>query len=361
LSRRAALVTAAILVVVAAVAVFIAAGTNPSSISGSAEITSLKDLKVIEPGPQPSLVIGKGFLNTKPLSDSALKNKVVVYDFWTYSCVNCVRTLPYLEEWHERYARDGLMLVGVHSPEFEFEKNHDNVRAAVKRLGVTYPVVFDDDMDIWNAFNNQYWPAKYVTDRMGNVRYVHFGEGEYKQTEDVLRLLLGVPKGAPRAKDPKKATADLVHVPTPETYLGTLRGGGLAGQELKSGTHRYRMPKEIGRNLLGLEGDWNATQEFIESTDAHETLALNYHAGEVNLVMARTRKNPTYAVVELDGKPVPAKYRGKDLIEQDTQTIVRIDAADLYNLIANGPEGDHILRVHPGGAAVQLYAFTFGN
>jgi thiol-disulfide isomerase/thioredoxin len=340
LSRRAALVTAAILVVVAAVAVFIAAGANPSSISGSAEITSLKDLKVIEPGPQPSLVIGKGFLNTKPLSDSALKNKVVVYDFWTYSCVNCVRTLPYLEAWHERYARDGLMLVGVHSPEFEFEKNHDNVRAAVKRLGVTYPVVFDDDMDIWNAFNNQYWPAKYIADRQGRLRYEHFGEGNYDDTETVIRLLLGVAKDAPRAADPKQPETSLTMRISPETYLGSERGGS---------------------DDVKLTGRWKTADQYIESTDAHEVLKLTYHAGEVNLVLDRTRKHPTYAVVELDGEPIPEGARGSSIVERDGQTMIDIDAADLYHLVADGPKGDHVLTFHPGGAGVQAFAFTFGD
>lgn len=339
MQRRTALITAAILVVVAAVAVFVAAATNPSTIGGTAEVRSLSDLNVIKRGPQPSLAIGQGFLNTKPLKDADLENKVVIYDFWTYSCVNCVRTLPYLESWHERYAKDGLVLVGVHSPEFEFEKDHGNVRDAVKRLGVTYPVVFDDDMDIWNAFNNQYWPAKYVTDRTGDVRYVHFGEGEYKQTEDVIRLLLGVDKSSPRAQDPKQPETARTGVLTPETYLGTLRGG----------VDRVKQ-----------EGRWIDAEEYIESKDAHENLDLTYSAGEVNLVMARTRKNPTYAVIELDGKPVPEKYRGADIVEEDGQTIVRIDASDLYKLIADGPEGEHVLRVHPGGAGVQLYAFTFG-
>lgn len=336
MQRRSALIIAAILVVVSGVAVFVASQTNPSSIGGTPIVTSLKDLNVIERGPQPSLDIGNGFVNGKP----NLKNKVVVYDFWTYSCVNCVRTLPYLEAWYERYKDDGLVIAGVHSPEFEFEKNHDNVRAAVKRLGVTYPVVFDDGMDIWRAFNNQYWPAKYVTDRKGNVRYVHFGEGEYEQTENVLRLLLGVDKNSPRAKDPNQPETSRV-ITTPETYLGSLRGG---------------------TDRVVLDGRWIQQDEYIESREAHETLKLTYHAGEVNLVMARSRQNPTYAVIELDGKPVPAKYRGEDIVERDAgETAVRVDASDLYKLIAHGPEGDHVLTVHPVGGGVQLYAFTFGQ
>ena len=264
------------LVVVAAVAVFVAAGTSPSTIAGYQNIESIDDLDVLREGPQPSLTIGQGFLNTKPLTDNALKGKVVVYDFWTYSCINCVRTLPYLRAWHERYARDGLVLVGVHSPEFQFEKDHGNVRDAVKRLDVTYPVVFDDDMDIWNAFKNQYWPAKYVTDRDGDVRYAHFGEGEYSQTENVLRVLLGVDQDSPRAADPRQPESKLTAAVTRETYLGTERGG----------TTRVK-----------LGGRWSEHEEHVESTTAHEVLDIEYLAGEVNLVMDRTVKNPTFAVV----------------------------------------------------------------
>ncbi len=160
---------------------------------------------------------------------------------------------------------------------------------------------------------------------------------------------------------PTKAESALTAVLTPETYLGTLRGGRLAGQELQEGTRRYQMPETVDRGLIGMEGDWLAADEFIESTDAHEIAAINYHAGEVNLVMDRTRKRSTYAVIELDGNPVPKANWGPDIEDRDGETVVHVDAADLYHLIANGPEGDHILRIKPVGAGVQLYAFRFGQ
>jgi thiol-disulfide isomerase/thioredoxin len=359
--RRGYLLVAVGLVAVAVLAVVVANSTEPSELGGGRDINSTGDLPVIQKGPQPSLELGNGFTNTKRLTKADLEDKVVVYDFWTYSCVNCVRTLPYLEAWHQRYAKDGLVLVGVHSPEFDFEKIHNNVTAAVKRLKVTYPVVFDDEMAIWKAFHNQYWPAKYITDRQGDVRYVHFGEGEYAQTETVIRLLLGVADDAPRAADPKLKEPSPGLINTPETYLGNERGSTSSPQELADGEHRFTVPKEIPRNTFALEGDWLVAGQFVESTDAHENLFLRYHAREVNLVFDRTRKNPTYAVIELDGQPVPKSAWGASIVERDGQTVVDIDAADMYRLIANGPEGDHTLTVHPGGAGVQLFAFTFGS
>jgi thiol-disulfide isomerase/thioredoxin len=324
------------LVVLAVVGVVVAKGTDPDRIAGGTAIMSEKDLPVLQRGPLPSLDAGNGFLNGTP----KLKGKVVLYDFWTYSCVNCVRTLPYLEAWHERYAADGLVIVGVHSPEFDFEKIHRNVEAAVKKLHVTYPVVFDDDMAIWNAFHNQYWPAKYLADRAGDVRYVHYGEGAYAAAENAIRALLGVAKDAPRANDPKADPTSLTGANTPETYLGRERGGS---------------------DIVKLTGRWNTQDQYIESTDAHEELKLTYHAGEVNLVLDRSRQNPTYAVIELDGKPVPESARGASIVVRDRQTMVDIDAADLYHLIANGPKGEHVLTFHPGGAGVQAFAFTFGD
>ena len=321
---------------VAVVAVVVAKGTDPNRIGGAVDIKSARDLPVVAHGPQPSLDLGNGFLGGKP----NLKDKVVLYDFWTYSCVNCVRTLPYIESWQTRYAKDGLVIVGVHSPEFDFEKIHHNVTAAVKKLHVNYPVVFDDDMAIWNAFHNQYWPAKYLADRDGDVRYVHFGEGGYDEAENAIRVLLGVAKNAPRAIDPKAAAESLTAANTPETYLGSERGGS---------------------DAVKLTGRWTTTDQYVESQDAHEDLDLTYHAGEVNLVLDRSRKNPTYAVVELDGKPIPQGARGASIVERDGQTMVDIDAADLYHVIAHGPKGDHTLTFHPGGAGVQAFAFTFGD
>ncbi len=359
--KRGYLFVAVGLVAVAVLAVVVANATDPADLGGGVEIRSASDLPVIQKGPQPSLALGNGFTNTKPLTKADLNGKVVVYDFWTYSCVNCVRTLPYLRAWHERYAKDGLVIVGVHSPEFDFEKIHNNVTAAVKRLKVAHPVVFDDEMAIWKAFHNQYWPAKYIADREGDLRYVHFGEGEYSQTETVIRVLLGVAEDSPRAADPKLKAPSPGLINTRETYLGNERGSTSSPEELEDGEHRFTVPKEIPRNTFALEGHWLVSGQSVESADADATLHLRYHAGEVNLVFDRTRKTPTYAVIELDGRPVPKGAWGPSIVERDGQTVVEVDAADMYRLIANGPEGDHTLTVHPAASGVQLFAFTFGS
>ena len=360
MSRRAYLFGAVVLVAVAIVAVMVARSTDPSSISGTTNVKSASDLPVIEKGPAPSLAPGKGWLNSKPLTPADLKGKVVVYDFWTYSCVNCVRTLPYVESWYQRYAKDGLVVVGVHSPEFDFEKIHHNVAAAVKKLGVTYPVVFDDDMDIWNEFSNQYWPAKYITDTSGSLRYEHFGEGEYSATESVIRALLHIKKDAPKAVDPRKQQESLTAAITPETYLGAERGDPQS-QNLNNGDQHFTLPDNIEHNRYALGGTWNVNSQYLQSTDAKETLALRYQGGEVNLVMDRLGTNVVTAVVELDGKPVPALARGASISERDGATVVDVNAADLYGLIKNGPKGDHTLTISPQAAGVQAYAFTFGS
>lgn len=344
----------------ATAAVAVASGTKPADINGSGSVKSAADLKVLTKGPAPALTIGKGWLNSKPLAPGDLRGKVVVYDFWTYSCINCVRTLPYVESWHERYAKDGLVVVGVHSPEFDFEKIHKNVAAAVKKLDVTYPVVFDDDMDIWNAFNNNYWPAKYITDGKGDLRYQHFGEGEYSETENVIRLLLGVDEASPRAVDPKIKGENITAAITPETYLGSLRGASGSPEELLAGTRTYTLPKTLNRNLYAMQGEWLVNREFIESTNTNSLFQLRYQAGEVNLVLDRVKDDGDFEI-QLDAKPVAAANRGKDIVERDGKTYVHVAAGELYHLIENGPADNHILTFVPQAVGLQAYAFTFGT
>ncbi len=195
-SRRKYVVWLVVLLGLAVVAVAVAARSDPSTVATPVDVHSLPV------GPTaPSLSAAKGWINSPPLTPTDLRGKVVLYDFWTYSCVNCVRAIPHVRSWYDSYAKDGLVVVGIHSPEFDFEKNHANVQGAVKRLGVDYPVALDDDMTIWNEFANQYWPADYIADRRGHVRASSVGEGEYTATENVLRILLGVaPSAPPRAR-----------------------------------------------------------------------------------------------------------------------------------------------------------------
>ena len=344
MSRRVALVAFLSLAALAAGAVYYAARVDPDTLASGADPSRLPVLA----DSVPALDAAKGWLNSRPLTPDDLAGKVVVYDFWTYSCVNCVRTLPHLRAWYERYADDGLVIVGVHSPEFEFERDHANVADAVDDLDVTWPVAFDDDMVIWAQFENRYWPAKYVTDRQGRLRFSHFGEGAYERTEDVIRSLLGVPDDAPRAAvggdDGGAASADQ----TPELYLGDRRGRLAGSQELELGSHDFTRPDDIAVDEVALDGRWEVTDEYVESGARGATIVLHYRGSEVNLVMDAAEAGTSAVDVEvrLDGDRV------------DTVTV---DGPRLYRLVSGGPAGEHVLEVEAVGAGVRAYAFTFGT
>jgi len=350
-SRRIYLIVAAIVAVVAVASVLIAAGSNPNAISGHVDTSHLPD-----DGPAPALV-AKGWINAPPLTQADLRGKVVLYDIWTYSCINCVRTIPYLRAWYDRYRADGLVVVGVHSPEFDFEKVHSNVEAAVKHLDVTWPVALDDDMTIWNEFNNMYWPADYVADRTGHLRYFHPGEGDYENTENVLRTLLGVPATAPRAtlngKTETAASGEL----NPETYLGTERG--VIGTD--AGLHVYPAVGELVPPNAALEGPWNGAPEKVTSAAAGADIAVGVIAQSVNLVMAPADGRPTDAIITVDGAPVPPKLRGADVhVDRNGRTVVTVSRSDMYRLIQGPGVEHHQLHVIAEQPGLEAYAFTFG-
>jgi thiol-disulfide isomerase/thioredoxin len=331
--RRLYAAIALVLAALAAVAVLVAQGRDPSTIAGRVDP---EDLPV---GPEAPALRAEGWLNSRPLAARDLRGKVVVYDFWTYSCVNCVRTIPYIRSWFERYRRDGLVVVGVHSPEFGFEKSDANVAAAVKRLDVTWPVAFDDDLEIWRDFSTNYWPSKYVADRSGRVRYVHFGEGAYEETEDVLRKLLGVKPASPRATAPGTREAHVGTDITRETYLGTDRGPGDAR----------------------IVGAWQRDGEKIVAAARGATVELPYRAREVNLVLAPAPAGPVDVLVELDGAPLPPAYRTPQIrVDAEGRTFVRVDVPDMYRLVLGRAIEDHTLRLTAQGPDLQAFAFTFG-
>ena len=353
-ARRGYLWAAAGIVVLSVIAVWIAAQADPSKTIAAVDVNKLPV------GPPVPALHAKGWLDSSPLTAKDLAGKVVVYDFWTYSCVNCVRTLPYVRAWWDRYQKDGLVVVGVHSPEFHFEKDHGNVQQAVARLKVTWPVALDDDMAIWNDFNNRYWPAKWITDRQGRIRYFHAGEGSYAETEDVIRTLLGVAPSAPRADDPKEtkpAPDEVVRAITQETYLGTERGG-----VAQAGRHDYTAGK-VELHQPALAGTWEAEPELVRSVAPGASLTLEYRARETNLVMAPGGPGgtPIDVTVEFDGKPLPAPYRTADTrVDADGTTYVRVQASDLYRL-ARGPRVEqHTLLLIPRTPGLEAFAYTFG-
>jgi thiol-disulfide isomerase/thioredoxin len=372
--QRGYLVAALVLIAVALVAVLVGTRTNPSKVAGPVDTSHLKVGPVA-----PSLDAAKGWINSPPLTQADLKGKVVLYDFWTYSCINCQRTFPYLRSWFDRYTADGLVIVGVHSPEFDFEKVHKNVEAAVKRDDVTWPVALDDDMAIWNQFKNQYWPADYIADRQGHLRYTHFGEGDYSNTENVIRQLLAVPKTAARA-DVNVAKSDAVSSQTtnPETYLGLqFQNPSAPLIVIQAGAHDYPTPKVgsvgapqvIGGQLslapgkieAALSGKWTADAEAVTSDSAASTILIGVHAKEVNLVMSTATGKPIDAVLELDGEPVPAADRGSSVhVDGNGRTVVTVKTPDMYRLLLNPAVSDHVLTISAAAPGLQAFDFTFG-
>jgi len=352
--RRVYLWAALGLVVLSLAAIWIASQADPSHTVAAVDV---KNLPVGRPAPE---VHPKGWLNSPGLSATALSGKVVVYDFWTYSCVNCVRTLPYLRAWYDRYGSDGLVVIGVHSPEFDFEKDHGNVEEAVKRLEVTWPVALDDDMAVWNAFGNRYWPAKWITDRQGRIRYFHPGEGNYDETENVIRTLLGVSSSSPRADDPKEqkqAPDQVAQTITQETYLGTERGSVAQG-----GEKAYTLDK-LELHQPGLAGTWQAEPQLIRSVSADASLSLRYLAKEANLVMATALPGGAAidVTIELDGKPVPEGYRTADTkVDPAGTTYLHVAASDLYRLVLGPRVEQHTVRLIPRTPGLEAFAYTFG-
>jgi thiol-disulfide isomerase/thioredoxin len=309
-------------------------------------------------GRAPDFTGNDSWLNTRgdrPLSLPELRGRVVLVDFWTYTCINCLRTFPALRAWHERYARDGLVIVGVHTPEFAFERQRDNVERAVKDNELRYPVAQDNEYATWNAWGNQYWPAKYLIDARGRVRYAHFGEGAYGETEQAIRTLLeeAGERRLPAVSEVRPATA-APGVQTPETYLGTARADGFAGKTPAAGTRRYPEPGELGRSQFALSGTWDVDDESATAAGGAEIHARPV-AREVYLVMSSRDGVPRRVHVLVDGKPVPPVAAGADV----SAGAVTVDRQRLYRLMSLPELGEHELelRVPPG---VSAYAFTFG-
>jgi len=287
-------------------------------------------------GTAPALHPDGAWINSKPLTLASLRGKVVLIDFWTYSCINCLRTLPHLKAWYAAYHKDGLVIVGVHTPEFAFEHVTSNVRSAVKRLGITYPVVQDNRYKTWDNYANNYWPAEYLIDRQGHVRHTHFGEGEYGATEALIRRLLGA-KGA-HARQVADATP--TGIITPESYLGYARLQNYVGRNpVPDQFAQYAFPKDIPANTLAYAGDWRVGPQLITAgRDAR--VRLHFQARDVYIVMGGHGTVRAF----VDGKPART---------------IRVDAQRLYTVRASPKETDATLELQftPG---VQAYSFTFG-
>lgn len=300
----------------------------------------------------PEIIPGGEWFNSQPLTLDFLKGKVVLIDFWTYSCINCQRTFPYLKSWWNKYKDKGLVIIGVHSPEFEFEKNSRNVRQALNDFGLEYPIVQDNNFDTWKAYNNRFWPAKYFIDRDGYIRSTHFGEGDYDESEKIIQQLLNEVNETPITDQISNPDYE-IYAKTPESYIGYSRINNLVSPEtiLKDGVRTYSAPKILASNMLAFEGNWLITPEYGNPT-ANATLLMNFNAKDVFLVM-RTKGKSSKVKVFVDGE---TKYFGKDNLEG----IVTIDSDRLYNLITLPTPGAHILKLEFLDNDTEVYAFTFG-
>lgn len=307
-------------------------------------------------GRAPDFVGNERWFNTpgeRPLTLRRLRGRVVLVDFWTYTCINCIRTFPYLKAWDARYRKDGLTIVGVHTPEFPFERDPGNVEAAIERSGIRYPVAQDNEQQTWNAYANQYWPAEYFIDARGRVRYVHFGEGEYEEKERVIRELLA--EAGSRVGKPRSGARGIeaeAGVMTPETYLGAARAERFTNAKLSPGLHDFSAPPRVPLNEFAYRGPWRI--EFHSATAAGGSLELDFGARRVYLVLGTVDHRPRRVRVLLDGQPIGAGA-GSDV----RGGAVTVRAQRLYELVDLPRVGRHVLRLEPE-AGTMGYAFTFG-
>ncbi len=318
-------------------------------------------------GQLPSFDGATGWLNSPPLTPAELDGKVVLADFWTYTCINWLRTLAYVRAWAERYADRGLVVVGVHTPEFPFERDIDNVRRAAKDMRVGYPIALDSDYAVWQAFANHYWPAVYIADAQGRIRHHQFGEGGYAECEMVVQRLLreagreGIAEDIVSvAAEGFEAQADWANLESPETYLGYEQGRSFAspGRPAVDEPRVYAAPDTLGLNQWALAGDWTIERRACVLNRADGRIAFRFHARDVHFVMGpRTRGTTVPFRVLVDGEP-PGDAHGLDLDEAGHGTV---DEQRLYQLIRQaGSIADRTLEISFLAAGVEGYVFTFG-
>jgi cytochrome c biogenesis protein CcdA/thiol-disulfide isomerase/thioredoxin len=319
-------------------------------------------------GPEtlPDLSGAVQWLNSAPLNRDQLEGHVVLVDFWTYSCINCLRTLPYIRAWADRYKDAGFIVLGVHTPEFAFEKDPDNVRRAIKELHITYPVLLDNDYSIWKAFNNQYWPADYLVDATGRVRYHHFGEGKYGETETHIQALLkeSNPKltfnGGTQVSGAGTEAPPDSDVQSPETYVGYDRGDSFLspGGFVKDAAHTYTVPSHLELNQWGLSGNWTDQAQVATLNSLPGAIVFRFHARDVHLVMGPTKDGrPIRFRVKIDGKRLGEDH-GVDTDADGNGTVVE---HRLYQLIRQkNSTDDHTFEIQFLDGGVQVFSFTFG-
>jgi len=319
----------------------------------------------------------KVWFNSPPLSLARLRGKVVLVDFWEYTCINCIRTFPYLRRWNELYAPAGLTIIGVHTPEFGFAKNPANVANAVRRFGFSFPVVLDNDETIWNAFHNAAWPADFLIDKDGRIAYMHIGEGDYGDTELAIRRLLkearpGLDFSNPRYAIPADANADMdasvCRRATPEIYLGFARAENISnpGGEDQTQEVHYVAPPLLPIDSFALAGDWKAGDEFVRHVPSSvlpkDAVELHYQAQAVYLVAGSDDGSPKPLYVTQDGRPLQPNSMGVDVhAGANGGSYIMLAGKRMYYVVNNPNFGEHTLALSTSAPGVSLFSFTFGN
>ena len=349
------------------------------SIPNSQLAPRLSPIEFDTPGP---------WINSEPFVLKDKRNEVVLIDFWTYSCINCIRTLPHLSEWHRKYNKKGLNILGVHSPEFEFEKIYENVVSAAEDLGIDYPIVLDNDFKIWNTFDNRYWPAKYLLDKDGVIQFKHFGEGGYEETESAIRALLedagfdpsDIPMGVnlqQSSDSPKISHSEQ----TLELYMGTDRnykfnffqptyiGNTEYYDNIRTDAWKkkdiFKSPPNRQKNKIYIEGLWSKEKEYIShsrDTDAYnDYIFLKFSGAEVNVVLGK-HNNPYRVLATLDGSPLLESEAGKDVyFDPDGKSFIEVDSSRMYNIVKLKKFDTRELILSSTSSEFSIYSFTFGS
>ncbi len=354
LSKHSGIVRKILGVFILIAVVFIASGARVPTLASTDSTKSFADRGSAYPAP--AFAASDQWFNTpnnQPLTIAALKNKVVLVDFWTYSCINCLRTLPYLNTWYANYHDKGLVIVGVHAPEFEFEKNPSNVQKAIARYQILYPVAMDNHLDTWTNYDNQYWPAHYLISKTGEVVYTHFGEGAYQETENTIRQLLGIKQAVVK----ESTFNDVNDVQTPETYLGYERSKAFASPErsVANISQFYTLPSILPMNHWALAGQWSIQAQRIVSKQADAQLRLHFSAKHVYLVLGSATGKPIDVLLTLNGQ-----LSNNSMANDVTDGHVWVQSHRLYELVYQPTVSQGLLEIHAKQAGLEAYAFTFG-
>ncbi len=328
---------------------------NYTSPSSTHQTQSAGLINGITPYPAPPIEGITAWINSPPLQINQLNNKVILIDFWAYSCINCIRTLPYLKNWYAKYHDQGLVIIGIHAPEFEFERDYNNVKNSVEKNGITYPVALDNQFQTWRNYYNRYWPAQYLIDKKGEVVYEHVGEGDDDIIEHNIRFLLGL---NPTIQKSQEEQTVLLNQETPETYLGYARAYAFSSTETMQHDQSfyYHFPTVLNENHWALEGKWNVMAERILSSENNAVIKIHFHAKHVYAVMGSVTGKPIQIKLLLNGESV-INEKGKDVIN----SVVTVSQHKLYELIDLSTSESGLLQLMASGPGLEMYTFTFGE